>query len=165
MISQHVLIYNRCMTTNPVLHEGVHSKIPTTYNFLLLSFLFYFYHFGTAGITYWHSKVFTLFFCCLFWKYFFGVLFNVYWRKNFKLKIFYFFRFELKIKIRHGNGYGCSFVAKPSWKKFFFFEKIFVLFTKYTLFVEEKCFYMRKTFYNENFFYWKKLFFTEKNIN
>ena len=157
MISQHVLIYNRCMTTNPVLHEGVHSKIPTTYNFLLLSFLFYFYPFGTAGITYWHSKVFTLFFCCLFWKYFFGVLFNVYWRKNFKLKIFYFFRFELKIKIRHGNGYGCSFVAKPSWKKIFFLKK-------YLCFLQNIHYLQKK-----NVFIWEKrfimkIFFTEKNF-
>ena len=53
---------------------------------------------------------------------------------------------------------GCLFVAKLSWKKRGFFEKIFVFFTKYTLF-EEKSFHMEKKFYDE------KAFFTEKSIN
>ena len=44
--------------------------------------------------------------------------------------------------------YGCSFVGKLSWKKkiFFFFEKIFVLFTKYTLFAEKNVFIRKKKF-------------------
>ena len=41
-------------------------------------------------------------------------------------------------------GYGCSFVAKLSWKKKFFFEKIFVFFTKYTLFAEQNIFIWKK---------------------
>ena len=50
--------------------------------------------------------------------------------------------------------YGCSFVAKLSWKKKYFF-KIFVFFTKYALFAEKKCFYMEKKIFiaknvNEN---------------
>ena len=56
------------------------------------------------------------------------------------------------------DDYGCSFVAKLNWYFFFvfYFEKIFVFFTKYTLFAEKKvCF----------FFWCKKTFFTEKNIN
>ena len=48
--------------------------------------------------------------------------------------------------------YGCSFVAKLSWKKNFFFEKIFVFYKIYII-CRKKCFYMEK----------KK--FTEKNIN
>ena len=59
----------------------------------------------------------------------------------------------------HTDDYGCSFIAKLSWKKkCFFFEKIFVFFTKYTLFAE-KCFYMEK-----NFFYWEKYKWKCKNI-
>ena len=38
-------------------------------------------------------------------------------------------------------------------KKYFFFEKIFVFFTKYALFGRKKCFYMEKKFYIEKFFY------------
>ena len=46
----------------------------------------------------------------------------------------------------------CSFVAKLSWKKNIFFEKIFVFFTKYTLFAEKKCFYLeKKNFYREKY--------------
>ena len=63
------------------------------------------------------------------------------------------------------NVYGCSFVAKLSWKKkFFFLEKVYPFCTKYTLFVE-------KTFlYGKNVLYWKifllkKSFFSEKNIS
>ena len=61
--------------------------------------------------------------------------------------------------------YGCSFVAKLSWKKRFFFWKNICFFTKYKLFVEKKFFYTEKKFYNEKFFYWKKTFFTMKNVN
>ena len=63
------------------------------------------------------------------------------------------------------SDYGCSFVAKLSWKKKFFFGKIFVFFTKYTLFAEKNVFIWKKKFYIENFFYWIKNFFAEKNIN
>ena len=49
--------------------------------------------------------------------------------------------------------------------KKFFFEKIFVFFTKYTLFAEKKLFLYGKKVYNEKFLYWKKLFCTEENIN
>ena len=56
--------------------------------------------------------------------------------------------------------YGCSFVAKVSWKKNFFFEKIFVFLTKYTL--QKKMFSYGKKFYIENFFYWKKKFLQRK---
>ena len=40
-------------------------------------------------------------------------------------------------------GYGCSFVAKLSRKKFFF-EKIFVFFTKYALLAEKMFLYGKK---------------------
>ena len=60
--------------------------------------------------------------------------------------------------------YGCSFVAKLSWKKNFFFEKIFVFFTKYTLFAEKNVFIWKKSFILKIFLL-KKTFFTEKNIN
>ena len=61
--------------------------------------------------------------------------------------------------------YDCSFVAKLSWKKRLFFEKIFVFFTKYTLFAENNVFIWGKSFMIKNFFYWKQTFFTENNIN
>ena len=54
--------------------------------------------------------------------------------------------------------YGCSFVAKLSWKKKFFLEKIFVFFTKYTLFAEENNF-IRKKKIILIFFYWKRIFY------
>ena len=60
--------------------------------------------------------------------------------------------------------YGCSFVAKLSWKKIFFGKNICVFYKVYII-CRKKCFYMEKKFYNENVFYWKKTFFTEKNIN
>ena len=59
--------------------------------------------------------------------------------------------------------YGCSFVAKLSWKKiFFFFEKMF--FKKYTLFAEKMFLYEKKVLYWK-FFLLKKTFVKEKNIN
>ena len=48
--------------------------------------------------------------------------------------------------------YGCSFVAKLSWKIIFFFEKIFVFYKIYIT-CRKKCFYMEKKI------------FMEKNIN
>ena len=48
--------------------------------------------------------------------------------------------------------YGCSFVAKLSWKRIFFLEKIFVFYKIYIT-CRKKCFYMEK----KNFM--------EKNIN
>ena len=60
--------------------------------------------------------------------------------------------------------YGCSFVAKLSWKKIFFWKNICVFYKIYIIY-RKKCFYMEKKFYIEKFFYWKKTFFTEKNIN
>ena len=58
--------------------------------------------------------------------------------------------------------YGCSFVAKLSWKKNFFFEKFFVFFTKYTLFGEKSTFTWKKSFILK--FFTEKTFFAEKNI-
>ena len=63
------------------------------------------------------------------------------------------------------RGYGCSFVAKLTWNKNFFFWKNICVFYKIYIICRKKCFYMEKKFYNENVFYWKKTFFTEKNIN
>ena len=57
--------------------------------------------------------------------------------------------------------YGCSFVAKVSWKKNFFYEKIFVFLTKYTL--QKKMFsYGKKSFILKAFFTEKKKFYREK---
>ena len=39
--------------------------------------------------------------------------------------------------IRMAYEYGCSFVAKLTWKKIIFFLNIFVFLTKYTLFAEK----------------------------
>ena len=60
--------------------------------------------------------------------------------------------------------YGCSFVAKLSWKKIFLW-KIICVFYKIYIIYWKKCFYMEKKFYIETFFLLKKTFFTEKNIN
>ena len=49
-------------------------------------------------------------------------------------------------------------------KQNFFFEKIFVFFTKYTLFAEKNVFIWKKSFILKIFLL-KKTFFTEKNIN
>ena len=56
--------------------------------------------------------------------------------------------------------YGCSFVAKLSLKKNFFFEKKNV-FIKYTLFAE-KMFLFEKKFYHEKNILLKKTFYIEK---
>ena len=41
--------------------------------------------------------------------------------------------------------YGCSFVAKLTWKKNFFFSKKYIFFTKYTLFAEKMFLYRKKS--------------------
>ena len=70
-----------------------------------------------------------------------------------------------KEKLLGRHNYGCSFVAKLSWKKIiFFFEKTYVFFTKYTLFAEKMFLSEKKVLYWK-FFLLKKTFFTEKNIN
>ena len=58
--------------------------------------------------------------------------------------------------------YGCSFVAKLSWKKIFFlkkqvFYKIYIICRK-NVFIWKKCFILKN-------FLLKKTFFTKKNIN
>ena len=58
-------------------------------------------------------------------------------------------------------GYGCSFVAKLS-RKNFFFEKIFVFFTKYALLAEKMFLYGKKSFTLKNFFAEKTFFHREK---
>ena len=58
--------------------------------------------------------------------------------------------------------YGCSFVAKLSWKKNIFFLKN-VFYKIYSIYLYKKCFYMERKFYVEKFLY-RKNFFTEKNI-
>ena len=60
--------------------------------------------------------------------------------------------------------YGCSFDAKLSWKKFFFFEKIFVFYKIYIICRKKMFLYGKKSFKRRFFFYRKKLFFTEKNM-
>ena len=61
------------------------------------------------------------------------------------------------------NVYGCSFVAKLSWKKkIFFLEKVYPFCTKYTLFVEKTFLYGKKRFILKNFFTEKIFFFREK---
>ena len=62
----------------------------------------------------------------------------------------------------HDSDYGCSFVAKLSWKKNFFLKK-YLCFYKIYIFCRKKYFYMEKKFYNEKIFLLKKTFFTEKN--
>ena len=54
--------------------------------------------------------------------------------------------------------YGCSFVAKLSWKKIFLW-KIICVFYKIYIIYWKKCFYMEKKFYIETFFLLKKNFF------
>ena len=59
--------------------------------------------------------------------------------------------------------YGCSFVAKLSWKKKIFFEKIYV-FHKIYIICRKNVFIWKKSFIAKHFLL-KKTFFTEKNIN
>ena len=65
------------------------------------------------------------------------------------------------------NTYGCSFVAKLSWKKNQ--EKIFGFFTKYTLIAEKMFLYGKKVFTEKNrnenvkniYLIWEICFYTE----
>ena len=57
--------------------------------------------------------------------------------------------------------YGCSFVAKLSWKKKLFWKNICVFYKIYII-CRKKCFYMERKFYIEKFFYWTKLFLQRK---
>ena len=54
--------------------------------------------------------------------------------------------------------YGCSFVAKLSWKKIFFL-KTYLFFYKIYIICKKNCFYLEKKFYNEKFFPTEKNFF------
>ena len=61
--------------------------------------------------------------------------------------------------------YGCSFVAKLSWKKkTIFWKNICVFYTKYTLFAEKNVFIWKKSIIMKIFLL-RKTIFTEKNIN
>ena len=67
--------------------------------------------------------------------------------------------FLIKPFFLHDQRYGCSFVARLSWKNiFFFFEKIFVFYKIYNI-CRKNCFYVEKKIYIEVFF------LTEKNEN
>ena len=62
------------------------------------------------------------------------------------------------------DDYGCSFVAKLSWKRFFFLKK-YLGFWRNIHYLDKKGFYVeKKVLYWKNFLL-KKTFFTEKNIN
>ena len=61
--------------------------------------------------------------------------------------------------------YGCSFVAKLSWKRKIFFLKKSLCFLQNIHYLQKKCLYKEKKFYIESCFYWKKTCFTEKHIN
>ena len=63
------------------------------------------------------------------------------------------------------DAYGCSFVAKLSWKKNFFLEKMFAFFTKYTLFAEKNNYIWKKKFYIDFFLFTEKASFTENEKN
>ena len=65
-------------------------------------------------------------------------------------------------KQKQSPGYGCSFVAKLSWKKSFCSWKNICILYKIYVICRKICFYMEKKFYTEKFFYWKKLFYREK---
>ena len=71
-----------------------------------------------------------------------------------------------KEKLLGRHNYGCSFDAKLSWKKIFFFflKKHMCFLQKYTLFAEKMFLYEKKVLYWKTFLL-KKTFFTEKNIN
>ena len=70
----------------------------------------------------------------------------------------------MQLTFNEAVNYGCSFVAKLSWKKNFFLEK-YLCFYKIYIICRKKYFYMEKKFYNEKFFLLKKTFFAEKNIS
>ena len=60
--------------------------------------------------------------------------------------------------------YGCSFVAKLSWKRKIFFLKKSLCFLQNIHYLQKKCLYKEKRFYWKIFLL-KKTFLTEKNIN
>ena len=60
--------------------------------------------------------------------------------------------------------YGCSFVAKLSWNKNFFFWKNICVFYKIYIICRKEKFIWKKSFIMKNFLL-RKTFFTEKNIN
>ena len=66
--------------------------------------------------------------------------------------------FLIKPFFLHDQRYGCSFVARLSWKNIFFFLRKYLFFTKYTTFAEKIVFIWKKRFI-------LKFFFTEKNEN
>ena len=57
--------------------------------------------------------------------------------------------------------YGCSFVAKLSWKKKIFFLKKYLCFWQ-NIHYRKKCFLMEKSFILKTFFTEKKNFYREK---
>ena len=61
-------------------------------------------------------------------------------------------------------GYGCSFVAKPSWKKelFYFWKNICVFYKIYIICRKKMFLYGKKSFILKIFFTEKKLFRREK---
>ena len=63
-------------------------------------------------------------------------------------------------------GYGCSFVAKPSWKKelFYFWKNICVFYKIYIICRKKMFLYGKKVLYWKIFLL-KRNFFVEKNIN
>ena len=67
---------------------------------------------------------------------------------------------KIRTPFKSTVSYGCSFVAKLSWKKNFF-EKI--CFLQNIHYLQVKCFYMEKKKFNiENFFTEKNFFYGEK---
>ena len=60
--------------------------------------------------------------------------------------------------------YGCSFVAKLSLNKFFFWKK-YLCFLQNIYHLQKKIFLYGKKVLYSNFFLLKKTFFTEKNVN
>ena len=69
----------------------------------------------------------------------------------------------MQLTFNEAVNYGCSFVAKLSWKKNFFFGKIFV-FLQNIHYLQKKIFlYGKKSFIVKNLFLLEKTFFTEKN--
>ena len=86
-------------------------------------------------------------------------------QEKYRQRIIKFWFIPVVCAFSRNTGYGCSFVAKLSWKKLFFFEKIFVFFTKYTLFAEKNSFIWKKIYIDFFFFFAEKVFIeNEKNV-
>ena len=77
-------------------------------------------------------------------------------QEKYRQRIIKFWFVPVVCAFSRNTNYGCSFVAKLSWKKLFFFKKIFVFFTKYTLFAEKNSFIRKKNYIDS--FLLKKLF-------